>query len=90
MEIRLVDRLLAVRIVLEVLAKGMEMDSMTFGGSHQNSNRQPLKTRGLVMAKVVTNADVIHGCPQATICSEEPPHTAEELDSLCEMIRSYF
>lgn len=42
------------------------------------------------MVEVVTNADVIHGCPQATICSEEPPHTAEELDSLCEMIRSYF
>jgi hypothetical protein len=86
-EFRLVNRILAARNVLEVLARGKEMDSMTFGGSHQNSNYQPLKTRGLVMAKVVTNADVIHGYPQATICSEEPPHTAEELGSLCKIIK---
>jgi hypothetical protein len=30
---------------------------------------------------------VIHGYPQATICSEEPPHTAEELGSLCKIIK---
>lgn len=81
MEFRLVNRVLGVRIVLEVLARGMEMDSKTFGESHQNSNHQPLKTRRLVMAKAVANGDVIHGYPQATIWSEEPPHTAEVLDS---------